>query len=93
MERDRVKRFIHIEWGADSHACRHPEAVLLKVVTGEGTDERGLDYRKTGGTVRVSKDGDWSETYACNLFDWYLKTQKKLDWLTGSAHWIFKDFA
>jgi beta-galactosidase len=22
-----------------------------------------------------------------------LKTQEKLDWLTGSAHWIFKDFA
>jgi beta-galactosidase len=95
-ERDRVKRFINIEWGADSHAGRHseePEAVLLKVATGEGTDERGLDYRNTGGAVRVSKDGDWSETYACNLFDWYLKTQEKLDWLTGSAHWIFKDFA
>jgi beta-galactosidase len=41
----------------------------------------------------VSKDGDWSETYACNLFDWHLKTQEKLDWLTGSAQWIFKDFA
>jgi beta-galactosidase len=40
----------------------------------------------------VSKDGDWSETYACNLFDWHLKTQEKLDWLTGSAQWIFKDF-
>jgi beta-galactosidase len=95
-ERDRVKRFMNIEWGADSHAGRHsedPEAVLLKVATGEGTDERGLDYRNTGGAVRVSKDGDWSETYACNLFDWYLKTQEKLDWLTGSAHWIFKDFA
>ena len=42
--------------------------------------------------ARVSKDGDWSETYACNLFDWYLKTQETLPWLTGSAQWIFKDF-
>ena len=45
--RDRVKRFIHIEWGADSHAGRHsedPDAVLRKVATGAGTDERGLDY-------------------------------------------------
>jgi len=95
-ERDRVKRFIHIEWGADSHAGRHsedPDAVLRKVPTGGGTDERGLDYMKSGGDVRVSKDGDWSETYACNLFDWHLKTQEKLDWLTGSAQWIFKDFA
>jgi beta-galactosidase len=95
-ERDRVNRFIHIEWGADSQAGRHaedPEAVLRKVKEGEGTDERGLDYMKTGGEVRVSSDGDWSETYACNLFDWHLKTQEKLDWLTGSAQWIFKDFA
>jgi beta-galactosidase len=95
-ERNRVKRFIHIEWGADSQAGRHaedPDAVLHKVAAGNGTDERGLDYMKTGGDVRVSKDGDWSETYACNLFDWHLKTQEKLGWLTGSAQWVFKDFA
>jgi beta-galactosidase len=95
-ERDRVKHFIHIEWGADSQAGRHsedPEAVLHKIATGAGTDERGLDYLKIGGDVRVSKDGDWSETYACHLFDWYLKTQEKLEWLTGSAQWVFKDFA
>ena len=95
-ERERVKRMIHIEWGADSQAGRHsedPEAILRSVATGVGTDERGLDYLKTGKDVRVSKDGDWSETYACNLFDWHLKTQEKLEWLTGSAQWIFKDFA
>jgi beta-galactosidase len=95
-QRARVKRFIHIEWGADSQAGRHsedPEAKLHKVATGKGTAEVGLAYLKTGGDARVSKDGDWSETYACNLFDWHLKTQEKLDWLTGSAQWIFKDFA
>ena len=95
-QRDRVRRLIHIEWGAESHAGRHaedPEAVLRRVATGKGTDERGLDYLKTGGDVRVSRDGDWSETYACNLFDWHLKTQEKMVWLTGSAQWIFKDFA
>jgi beta-galactosidase len=95
-ERERVKRFINIEWGADSQAGRHsedPEAMLHKIATGKGTDERGLAYLKSGGEARVSSDGDWSETYACNLFDWYLKTQEKFDWLTGSAQWIFKDFA
>ena len=95
-ERDRVKRFIHIEWGADSQAGRHsedPEAMLRKVATGEGADERDLASLQTGGEPRVSRDGDWSETYACNLFDWHLKTQEKLDWLTGAAQWIFKDFA
>jgi len=94
-QRDRVKRFIHIEWGADSHAGRHsedPEAVVGKVASGQGTAEVGLAYLKTGGADRVSKDGDWSETYACNLFDWHLKTQEKLEWFTGSAQWLFKDF-
>lgn len=95
-QQKRVKRFIHVEWGADSQRGRHsedPEAVLRKVAVNNGTDERGLDYLMTGGDARVSKDGDWSETYACRLFDWYLKTQEKLDWFTGSAQWVFKDFA
>jgi beta-galactosidase len=96
VERARVKRFIHIEWGADSHAGRHsedPEAALSKVPLGRDTAERGLVYLKTGGEPRMSKNGDYSETYACLLFDWHLKTQEKLEWLTGSAQWAFKDFA
>ena len=40
----------------------------------------------------MSVDGDWSETYACNLFDWHLKVQESQEWLTGAAQWIFKDF-
>ncbi|GGA59302.1 beta-galactosidase [Edaphobacter acidisoli] len=94
-ERDRVNHLFHAEWGADSQAGRHsedPDRVLATVATGHGTAERGMDYLMTGGQARVSKDGDWSETYACNLFDWYLKTQETLPWFTGSAQWIFKDF-
>ena len=94
-QRERVKHLFHAEWGADSHAGRHsenPDKVLAEIATGHGTDERGLAYLPTGGEPRVSRDGDWSETYACNLFDWYLKTQETLPWLTGSAQWIFKDF-
>jgi beta-galactosidase len=90
-----VPRFIHIEWGADSHARRHsetPDKVNSEVKTGTGSDERGLDYLPTGGIPRVSVDGDWSETYACNLFDWHLKVQESQQWLTGAAQWIFKDF-
>jgi beta-galactosidase len=91
----RVDRFIHIEWGADSHARRHsetPDKVTREIAPGTGADERGLDYLSTGGIPRVSVDGDWSETYACNLFDWHLKVQQAQSWLTGAAHWIFKDF-
>ena len=94
-QRDRVNHLIHIEWGADSHAGRHsenPDKVLAEIQTGHGTAETGLAYLNTGGPARVSRDGDWSETYACNLFDWHLKVQETLDWFTGSAQWIFKDF-
>jgi beta-galactosidase len=47
----------------------------------------------TGGSPRVSKDGDWTETYACNLIDWHLKEQETMPWLTGTAYWPFKDFS
>lgn len=91
-----VPHFFHAEWGADSHQGRHaeyPEAALKKVVTGKGTDERTGDFALTGGSARASKDGDWSETYACNLIDWHLKEQETIPQLTGSAYWIFKDFS
>ena len=94
-QRERVNHLFHAEWGADSHAGRHsenPDKILSQIATGQGTDERGLAYLNTGGQARVSKDGDWSETYACNLFDWHLKTQEALPWFTGAAQWIFKDF-
>jgi beta-galactosidase len=94
-QRERVNHLFHAEWGADSHAGRHsetPDKVLSQIATGQGTDERGLAYLNTGGQARVSKDGDWSESYACNLFDWHLKTQEALPWFTGAAQWIFKDF-
>lgn len=96
QQRYRVKRMVHMEWGADSQAGRHaenPEAVLGEVRKTGDTAERGFAYKMTGGDARVSRDGDWSETYACDLFDWYLKTQEKLDWFSGAAQWIFKDFA
>jgi len=41
----------------------------------------------------MSKDGDWSESYIVNLFDWHLAEQEQIPGLTGTAAWIFKDFA
>jgi beta-galactosidase len=95
-EMKKVDRFLHMEWGGDSHARRHsesPDQVISKIAVGQGTDERGLDYLLTGGIERASRDGDWSETYICNLFDWHLKEQETMEWLTGAAQWIFKDFS
>jgi beta-galactosidase len=91
-----VKRFFHAEWGGDSHAMRHSEApdkILQQVKTGVGTDERLGDASLFGGAARVSKDGDWSESYICNLIDWHLKEQETMPNLSGSAYWPFKDFS
>jgi beta-galactosidase len=93
--RQTVPHMLHAEWGADSHEGRHaedPEPALSRVAKGEDTAEKGFDYKLNGGAVRVSRDGEWSETYACELLDWYLKTQEELPWLTGAVQWIFKDF-
>ncbi|AHW60593.1 beta-galactosidase [Draconibacterium orientale] len=95
-EMKRVDRFFHAEWGASSHAGRHsedPDMGLEHVRTGGGADERSGDAALVGGQARVSRDGDWTETYACNLFDWTLKEQETMPWLTGAAFWAFKDFS
>jgi beta-galactosidase len=91
-----VKHFLHAEWGGDSHAMRHsetPDKVLQQIKTGSGADERLGDASLYGGAARVSKDGDWSESYICNLIDWHLKEQENMPNLTGSAYWPFKDFS
>ncbi|WP_239691528.1 glycoside hydrolase family 2 TIM barrel-domain containing protein [Hymenobacter lapidarius] len=91
-----VKRFLHVEWGGDSHAGRHsenPDNALVKISGGQGGDERAGDASLFGGSARVSKDGDWSESYLCNLVDWHLKEQETMPWLSGTAYWPFKDFS
>jgi beta-galactosidase len=89
-----VKRFVHIEWGADSHARRHSETPepAVKAPFGADLSENTPDSLEKGAKAAVSRDSDWSETYACDLFDWYLKVQETLPWLAGSAQWAFKDF-
>jgi len=91
-----VKHFLHAEWGGDSHAGRNsetPDSVLRLVETGTGVDERLGDASLYGGAARISKDGDWSESYISNLFEWHLKEQENMPNLTGSAFWTFKDFS
>lgn len=96
-EAARVPRFFHAEWGGDSHAGRFsedPYAPLRAVgSSGGAADERGLDFMNLGGDARASRDGDWSESYICDLVDWHLKEQEKMPGLTGSAAWVFKDFS
>ena len=95
-EMQKTKHFFHAEWGGDSHAGRHsesPDKILQQVRTGVGSDEQKGDASLFGGAARVSKDGDWSESYLCNLIDWHLKEQETMPYMTGSAYWPFKDFS
>lgn len=91
-----TKHFFHAEYGGDSHARRHaedPEKFMIQIPAGQDTAEVGKAYKASGGKPRASKDGDWSESYMINLFDWHLKEQEQMPELTGAAQWIFKDFA
>lgn len=89
--RGEVRRLLHIEWGADSHARRHAEEPY-----GEPYPPFATPLEKNSAQpprLPLAKHGQWSETYACDLYDWYLKTQETLPWFAGSAQWIFKDFS
>lgn len=96
-EMQKTERFLHVEWGGDSHARRHSEDPYLNLDKidsgGQKADERAGDASIYGGTARASRDGDWSETYICDLIDWHLKEQETMSWLSGSAYWPFKDFS
>lgn len=73
-------RFLHAEWGGDSHAGRHAEEYM--------TNNRSSFDIEAG-----DRNGDWSESYIIRLFDWHLKEQETMPRLTGSLFWTFKDFS
>ncbi|ADV42628.1 glycoside hydrolase family 2 TIM barrel-domain containing protein [Bacteroides helcogenes] len=81
---DATPRFIHAEWGGDSHAGRHTE---------NGAAGKGQGYAPLDSIEAADRNGDWSESYIIRLFDWHLKEQEQMPWLTGSAFWTFKDFS
>lgn len=87
-EMEKVKHFLHVEWGGDSHAGRHAEAVAPLRKEGEAEGDVALN-----GSALVLEKGDWSETYIVRLIDWHLKEQENMPWLTGAAYWPFKDFS
>lgn len=95
-EMQKTDHFLHVEWGDDNHAGRHAEDAYVNLDKigsgGKNADERAGDASLYGGTARASRDGDWSETYICDLIDWHLKEQETMPWLTGAAYWPFKDF-
>ncbi len=87
-EFNKSDRFLHVRRHSEN-----PDNALSKIKKGAGADERAGDASLYGGAARVSKDGDWSESYIANLIDWHLKEQETMPWLSGTAYWPFKDFS
>jgi beta-galactosidase len=88
--RTSFKKYLHIEYGGDSHVGRHTEGP----VSGDGmTVSEGWEENIKPQKIRnISQMSDWSENYIVNLFDWYLHVSEQTEWFTGSAQWAFKDF-
>ena len=84
-EFNKSTRFFHAEWGGDSHTMRHSENVDKIFSSSKSATDTLI---KNG-----AKNSEWSETYICNLFEWHLKEQENMPWLSGSAFWVFKDFS
>ncbi len=87
-------RFLHMEWGGDSHVGRHSAGPhLQETIPHEINHEEvpGLAL-STDGPVRASRDGDWSESYMLDVMEWHLQVQAKISHLAGTAQWVFKDF-
>ncbi len=88
--RSKYPRFIHAEYGGSSHVGRH----VTNPITGEGVLNPN-EWEEAVNQVKVNniaREGDWSESYIVDLFDWHLSVSEKLEWFTGNAQWAFKDF-
>jgi len=88
--REKLPKFLHAEYGGDSHVGRHVENPVSgdATTTSDGWEEN-IKPRKV---KNVSQMSDWSESYIVDLFDWMLGVSESLDWFTGAAQWAFKDF-
>lgn len=89
-ERMRYPRFLHMEYGGSSHVGRHTETPI----TGEGvlSADAWEEVSNQVNIKNIAKDGDWTENYIVDLFDWYLSVSETTDWFAGNAQWAFKDF-
>ncbi len=88
MEMEKVDRFLHVEWGGDSHAGRHAEYDYASLDKAKDKTEAFAAFAKA-----TKEKKDWSETYITDIIDWHLKEQENMSWLTGTAYWPFKDFS
>ena len=86
----KYKSFLHMEYGGSSHVGRHTE----NPITGAGTVDAD-DWEEASNQVNIdniAKNGDWTENYIVDLFDWHLRVTEQNATFGGNAQWAFKDF-
>ncbi len=90
QERQKYSRFLHMEYGGDSHVGRHTETP----VTGDGlvNEDEWTEVINQANLNNIAQQGDWGESYIVDLFDWYLSVSETTTWFAGNAQWAFKDF-
>jgi len=89
-QRKKYPRFLHMEYGGSSHVGRHTETPI----TGSGLLDAD-EWEEVANQVNIkniAKEGDWTENYIVDLFDWHLSVSETSDWFAGNAQWAFKDF-
>lgn len=82
--------FLHMEYGGSSHVGRHSE----NPISGKGIlDENEWTEQSNQVNVQnIAANGDWSENYIVDLFDWHLSVSEQMVDFAGNAQWAFKDF-
>lgn len=82
--------FVHMEYGGSSHVGRHTE----NPITGDGLINPN-EWEEAVNQVEVmniAQNGDWSENYIVDLFDWHLQISETHPDFMGNAQWAFRDF-
>ncbi|MFY0606557.1 MAG: glycoside hydrolase family 2 protein [Cyclobacteriaceae bacterium] len=88
---DKYPNFLHMEYGGSSHVGRHTETPI----TGAGfiNPNEWEEAINQVEVANIAQNGDWSENYIVDLFDWHLKISESHPKFAGNAQWAFKDFA
>lgn len=86
----KYKRFIHAEYGGSSHVGRHNEKITS--LDNQIASTYGNEAIVQVNQINYAQDGDWSENYIVDLFDWHLKVSETTENFAGNIQWAFKDF-
>lgn len=87
---ERYPRLLHMEYGGSSHVGRHSESPI----TGDGlvNPNEWEEPINQVSVANIAQNGDWSESYIVDLFDWHLHISETMEGFTGNAQWAFRDF-